>query len=55
MNKLYIFETEGGFGPIVHVKAPSELKAYEKAKETLTSLNMPFELKLIEIRDIKKR
>lgn len=50
-NKLYIFESNGGYGPIVHAEASNEAEAYEKARETLTSLGMPFEVKLIEVRD----
>ena len=50
MNKTYIFETNGGYGPRVEVTAKNTIEAYEKARETLISLNMPFELELQEVR-----
>ena len=55
MNKnLCIFETNAGYGPTLHVEASNEIKAYEAARKTLKNMNMPFELELIEIRDVNK-
>lgn len=50
MNKTYIFKPKGGYGPRVEVTAKNKIEAYKKARETLASLNMSFELKLQEIR-----
>lgn len=44
---LYIFKTNGGLGPELYIEASNDTEAYEKARETLESLNMPFELELL--------
>ena len=31
-KKLYIFETNDGYGPTLHVEASNEIKAYEAAR-----------------------
>lgn len=49
MKKLYIFKTDGGFGPTLYVKASNDIEAYKKARETLSSLDMLFELELIKV------
>lgn len=51
-KKIYIFETDGGCGPTLHVKASNEKKAYEAARKTLLNMNMPFELELVEVRNV---
>ena len=51
-SKIYIFKTNGGDGPTFHVKATNEIKAYEAARKILENMNLPFELELVEVRNV---